>query len=407
MLPALDRLSLSRTGEFYALSQPELDQFAAEDKLDPITLDPFKRDADGWRTFRVRNATPRADGEYKYHYYKASALWQHYDSDTPKKDPLTNQPIWYEDWMALHDEYDPFPNAVELIPGWVYDLPTREPGTVKAQRPPPPPPRVFAPPSWVTPGELRVRRMEALEETPPSSPTPIWVHRQPNRPQHQLSDEERESERLYAVRNRARERFDRLLRADDANTTNALEQAMNEVNQAGVTIQEFLDRRATDENDPNGLRTLQARSEERGRQEMAERMQRQVAEARERWSERMETFASDLDLVNELNRRRQDWTRLTTSANPTLERLNALNRRIYRLEGRLIEVFNNRLQNMTREDSRSEATQAATEQALEEIGEQRLRRTTTMARWERREVEEIVNEPFDLVALMDEYDPRE
>ena len=115
------------------------------------------------------------------------------------------------------------------------------------------------------------------------SPTPIWVHRQPNRPQHQLSEEERESERLYAVRNRARERFDQLLRLDEPGPNNALRNAMRDVELAGEAIQEFLDRRAADENDPNGLRTLQARSEQRGRQEMAERMQRQVDRARARW----------------------------------------------------------------------------------------------------------------------------
>jgi hypothetical protein len=274
-LPALDRLSLARTGEFYPLSQPELDQFTADEKTDPITLDPFQRDTNDWRTFRVRNETPRADGTYKYHYYKASALWQHYDSPTPKKDPLTNQPIWYEDWMALHDAYDPFPFAVDFIPLWVYALPTREPGTVKAQPPPPlnPPPRVYAPPSWVTPGELRRRRMEALQDTPPSSPTPIWVHRQPNRPQHQLSDEDRESERLYAVRNRAREHFDRVLRSwrdeqrNSRRTVASLRNAMRDVALAG-------------ENDPNGLRTLQASSERYGRRDTSERMQRQVDQAR-------------------------------------------------------------------------------------------------------------------------------
>ena len=287
MLPSLDHLRLARTGEFYPLSQPELDQFAAEEKTDPITLDPFQRDANDWRTFRVRNETPRADGTYKYHYYKASALWQHYDSDTPKKDPLTNQPIWYEDWMALHDAYDPFPNAADFIPWWVYDLPTREPGTVKAQRPPPlnPPPRVFAPPSWVTPGELRIRRMEALEDNEPAmqAPTPIWVHRQPNRPQYQLSAEERESERLYAVRNRAREHFDELLRRDDPSSLNALRNAMRDVELAGEAIQEFLDGLANGENDPDGLRTAQAMSERYGRRDISERMQRQVDHARARW----------------------------------------------------------------------------------------------------------------------------
>ena len=270
MLPALDRLHLSRTGEFHPLSQPELDEFTDEEKVDPITLESFQKDANDWRTFRVRNETPRADGTYKYHYYKASALWQHYDSSTPKKDPLTNQPIWYEDWMALHDAYDPFPNAVELIPLWVYGLPTREPGTVKAQ--PQPMQRFRAQP----PNQLPNRRI-------PMSPTPIWVHRQPNRPQHQLSEEDRESERLYAVRNRARERFDQLLRLDEPGPNNALRNAMRDVNHAGEAIQEFVDRLAANENDPNGLRTLQAGSERYGRRETAERMQRQVDRAVARW----------------------------------------------------------------------------------------------------------------------------
>jgi len=271
MLPTLDRLSLSRTGEFYALSQPELDEFTAEEKTDPITLESFQRDANDWRTFRVRNETPRADGTYKYHYYKASALWQHYDSPTPKKDPLTNQPIWYEDWMALYEAYDPFPNAADLIPLWVYSLPTREPSTVKAR--PPPMQRFRASPPADQQPNMRI----------PMSPTPIWVHRQPNRPQHQLSDEERESERLYAVRNRARERFDRLLQLDEPGPNNALRNAMGDVVQAGEAIQEFLDRLAANENDPNGLRTLQARLERSGRREMAERMQRRLDQARARW----------------------------------------------------------------------------------------------------------------------------
>lgn len=270
LLPALDRLSLSRTGEFYALSQPELDEFTADEKLDPITLESFRKDANDWRTFRVRNATPRADGTYKYHYYKASALWQHYDSPTPKKDPLTNQPIWYEDWIALHDAYDAFPNAADFIPDWVYALPTRDPDTVKAR---PQPMQRFraSPPANQQP----IRRM-------PMSPTPIWVHRQPNRPQ--LSDEDRESERLYAARNRAMERFDRLLQLDDPSSIYALRNAMGDIEQAGQAIQEFLDRLAAGETDPNGLPTLRARSELYGRRETTERMQRQVDEARARWA---------------------------------------------------------------------------------------------------------------------------
>ena len=224
----------------------------------------------------MRNETPRADGTYKYHYYKASALWEHYDSDTPKKDPLTNQPIWYEDWMALHDAYDPFPNAVDFIPSWVFDLPTREPGTVKAQRPPPlnPQPPVYAPQSRVPANAIRVRRMDwrmdSMGENEPAmeSPTPIWVHRQPNRPQYQLTDEDRESERLRAVRIEARERFDRLLRLDEPSSLNALRNAMRDVELAGEALQEFLDRMANDEDTSRSrLRTLRAENERWMRQD--------------------------------------------------------------------------------------------------------------------------------------------
>jgi hypothetical protein len=284
MLPALGRLRLSRTGEFYPLSDSEVNRFAEEERQDPITLEDFQTDdGDTWRTFRVRSETPGADGEYTHFYYSAAALWRHYNSATHVVDPLTRQPIWYEDWVALHDAYAPS-DSMRL---WVYSLPTRDPGTVKAQPPPPPPHRVrvFAPPLWMTADELRARRMEVLEaDTPPSSPTPIWVYRQPNRPQ--LSDEDRESERLYAARNRARERFGRMLQLDDSSFLEALRDAIDDTERAGEAIQEFLDRLAAGETDPNGLRTLQARSELYGRRGMAERMQRQVDEARARWQGR-------------------------------------------------------------------------------------------------------------------------
>ena len=273
MLPALDRLSLSRTGEFYALSQPELDAFAAEDKLDPITLESFESDsgngADDWRTFRVRNATPQADGEYKYHYYKASALWKHYDSPTPKKDPLTNQPIWYEDWMALHSVYDTLPNAASFIPSWVYALPTREPDTVKTR------------PSL----QSQWRYDDDVLRTLPLTPTPVPVRRQPNIPPQRrvLTEEEQESERLHAVLNRARERFDRLLQLDDPSTLDALQQAMREVAQGNAAIQERLDRMATAEANPSGPRAVEARLHRWLDGGMLTRMEHQVHQARTRW----------------------------------------------------------------------------------------------------------------------------
>tara|TARA_Y100000768_G_scaffold383934_1_gene366978 strand:+ start:189 stop:1172 length:984 start_codon:yes stop_codon:yes gene_type:complete len=273
MLPALDRLRLSRTGEFYALSQPELDQFAAEDKLDPITLESFESDsgngADDWRTFRVRNETPRADGTYKYHYYKASALWQHYDSPTPKKDPLTNQPIWYEDWMALHGVYGTLPNAASFIPSWVYALPTREPDTVKA--------RPSLPPQW--------RYDDEVLRTMPMTLTPVPVRRQPNIPPQRrvLTEEEQESERLHAVHNRWRERFDRLLQLDDPSTLDALQQAMRGVAQANAAIQEHMDRIAAAEAGPVFTRVTEARLHRWLSGGELTRMEHQVHQARTRW----------------------------------------------------------------------------------------------------------------------------
>ena len=206
MLPSLDHLAW-RAGSFTRSASPSSTS-SPPPKDGSITLDPFKGRQ---RLAHLSRAPtrPRGRWRYKYHYYKASALWQH-DSDTPKKDPLTNQPIWYEDWMALHDAYDPFPNAASFIPSWVFDLPTREPGTVKMQPPPPlnPPPRALAPPppSRAPENAIRVRRMEALEDNEPAmqAPTPIWVHRQPNRPQYQLTDEDRESERLHGVMGQGR-----------------------------------------------------------------------------------------------------------------------------------------------------------------------------------------------------------
>ena len=145
MLPALDRLRLSRTGEFYPLSDLEVLRFAKEERCDPITLEDFRTDDvniedfrtdddDPWRTFRVRRETQGADGEDTHFYYSAAALWKHYNSEEPVGDPLTRQPIWYEDWVALHDAYAPS----DSMRSWVYSLPTRDPGTVKAQPPQPP-----------------------------------------------------------------------------------------------------------------------------------------------------------------------------------------------------------------------------------------------------------------------------
>ena len=117
MLPALDCLSL-HTGEFYPLSQAEVDALNDDGEQEPFSTEPHQKDVDeyglgGWRrlvpgvqpnedpwhTFRVRSTEPSADGTYKYRHYRAESLWRWHK--TNPADPITREPIWYEDWRAL------------------------------------------------------------------------------------------------------------------------------------------------------------------------------------------------------------------------------------------------------------------------------------------------------------------
>ena len=183
MLPSLDRLHI-HTGEFYALSQSEVDKLNADGGEEPLTQEPFQKDVrrygiggwrkvvpyarpnqNTWRTFRVRSRDARPDGTYSYQYYHARSLWRHYNSDTEVRDPLTRQRLWYEDWMALHNAYD----ANGLVPQWVYGLPKIDPNTI-----------VVRP----SPEEENARRRERMAQTddqgssPPATPTPVPVTRQ-------------------------------------------------------------------------------------------------------------------------------------------------------------------------------------------------------------------------------------
>ena len=269
MLPALGRLRLSRTGEFYPLSDSEVNRFAEEERQDPITLEDFQTDdGDTWRTFRVRSETPGADGEYTHFYYSAAALWRHYNSATHVVDPLTRQPIWYEDWVALHDAYAPS----DSMRSWVYSLPTRDPGTVKARH------------------HRCSASARAAGESAADSQDAHVAHAHMGAPAAKPAAALRRGSGVASactrLRNRARERFGRMLQLDDPSFLDALRDAMDDTERAGEAIQEFLDRLAAGETDPNGLRTLQARSELYGRRGMAERMQRQVDEARARWQGR-------------------------------------------------------------------------------------------------------------------------
>ena len=124
-LPPLAGLSLAprgaRTGEFYPLSQAEVDELNQDDNVEGITFEPFQLDAEpteGWHTFRVRDAEPKRDGTYGYKFYRAESLWEWYKR-SEGRDPTTRQPAWYEDCVAMHAKFEPD----DEMPDWVEHLP--------------------------------------------------------------------------------------------------------------------------------------------------------------------------------------------------------------------------------------------------------------------------------------------
>lgn len=115
-LPDLARLSLAPTGEFYALDRDE-----ADGREDPITTEPLDRDCerddtDCRPTFRVRT-NPKPGGGFHYLYYDAENLWLWVKDH--RTDMISKMPVWRENWMALHEKYDPEGE----IPVWVSYLP--------------------------------------------------------------------------------------------------------------------------------------------------------------------------------------------------------------------------------------------------------------------------------------------
>ena len=124
MLPRLDRLSLKPTGEFYALSATEV----SEEPEDPIHGDSFlpgqTRDSPN-ATFRVRNRDPRpgTTDQYKYHFFEAASLWDWVKREGKATNPKNRDPLWKEDWLALHDRFDPD----GPVPDWVSRLPQLDP----------------------------------------------------------------------------------------------------------------------------------------------------------------------------------------------------------------------------------------------------------------------------------------
>ena len=123
MLPNLGALSLvsvTPTGEFYALTPDE----AAEEGEDPINGHAFlpgqTKDSLA-ATFRVRSKDPRpgTTNRYVYHFFEAESLWQWVKRERQAYNPKTREPLWKEDWLALHDQFD----SDSPVPYWVRDLP--------------------------------------------------------------------------------------------------------------------------------------------------------------------------------------------------------------------------------------------------------------------------------------------
>jgi len=123
MLPNLGGLSLASvtpTGEFYALTPDE----AAEEGEDPIhghAFLPGQTKDSLAATFRVRSKDPRpgTTNRYVYHFFEAESLWQWVKKERQAYNPKTREPLWKEDWLALHDQFDPD----SPVPHWVRNLP--------------------------------------------------------------------------------------------------------------------------------------------------------------------------------------------------------------------------------------------------------------------------------------------
>jgi hypothetical protein len=119
-LPPLDRLTLTPTGEFYPLSRREVRELNRGGGSEALTKEGFRRDTEPWHTFRVK--LKLSDGTFKDHFYRGESLWEWYQKSAggarPPTDPMTRQPVWYEDWWALHDKFDP----EGAVPAWAHTL---------------------------------------------------------------------------------------------------------------------------------------------------------------------------------------------------------------------------------------------------------------------------------------------
>lgn len=116
MLPSLKNLPLtspSATAGFYVPSSAEVPTL----NDDPITLAPPLQDVPA--TFRISLAARGPNGEPRYKYFDPLALWTWVKDNNSL--PTRESPIWYEDWWALCNMYNP---THANVPSWAYSLKT-------------------------------------------------------------------------------------------------------------------------------------------------------------------------------------------------------------------------------------------------------------------------------------------
>jgi len=174
MLPSFAKLRLDTgrrrrpvsTGEFFPLSAEQVAERKRAGEQEAFTTDEFREDVepvpavpavDGWHTFRVRGEHPRADGTYDYKYYRGESLWEHVKRGN-LRDPITRGPIWYEDYVELHNKFAPGQPIPEEV---MRRLRRRD--AAAAAPPPPPPLEIPSPEAQAYWQRIATRAAESLE----------------------------------------------------------------------------------------------------------------------------------------------------------------------------------------------------------------------------------------------------
>ena len=127
MLPNLKDLPLtspSTTDGFYVPSSEELSTINDDPITLAVPLQPVPRtlveDSDTvLATFRVSLANRGSDGEPRYKYFNPATLWEWVKDN--EELPTREGPVWYEDWWALCNQYNP---THSNVPPWAYMLKT-------------------------------------------------------------------------------------------------------------------------------------------------------------------------------------------------------------------------------------------------------------------------------------------